>query len=230
MPMNMQSGSPDFGAVGVSLHSVMFNQIWRSYRIPTGGGFAGACSNSKKIDFQNGYERATAALVSSVSGGNLVQLHGGLYGDVIFHPVQAVLDDDVANWIGRFLEGVEINAETLALDLIKEVGPIPGYYLNKKHTRKWWQKEHIVPQVADREDYPEWINKGKKDAIALARERTEEILAAHKPQPLTPNQQEDIGRILKEAREYYRKKGLISEEEWKIYQENVLKSPDYPFA
>jgi len=59
----------------------------------------------------------------------------------------------------------------------------------------------------------------------------EEILAIHKLSiPLTPGQEEDIGRILEEAREYYREKGLISDEEWEVYKEKVLESPDYPFA
>jgi hypothetical protein len=56
-------------------------------------------------------------------------------------------------------------------------------------------------------------------------------VAAHKASiPLTPSQEKDIKGILNEARRYYRKKGLISDEEWEVYQEKVLKSPDYSFA
>jgi CRISPR/Cas system-associated exonuclease Cas4 (RecB family) len=59
----------------------------------------------------------------------------------------------------------------------------------------------------------------------------EEILATHRVSiPLTPSQEKDIKRILNEAREYYRKKGMISDEEWAVYKEKVLKSPDYRFA
>jgi len=57
----------------------------------------------------------------------------------------------------------------------------------------------------------------------------EEILAAHKPTPLTPGQEEDIERILEEARKYYKEKGLITEEEMATYREN-MKSPDYPYG
>jgi trimethylamine--corrinoid protein Co-methyltransferase len=208
-PMNMQTGSPDFGAVGVGLHSVIFNQLWRSYGIPTMAGGGCACSNSKEIDFQAGYERAMKVLTSAIAGSNFLYLHGTMDGELVFHPVQAVLDDDIANWVGRFLDGVEVNDETLAIDLINEVGPLPGHYLNKEHTRKWWRKEHFVPRVADRESYPEWREKGKKNALALAKERVEEILATHKPKPLTPEQDKTIDDILKEARSFYRKKGLI---------------------
>jgi trimethylamine:corrinoid methyltransferase-like protein len=71
--------------------------------------------------------------------------------------------------------------------------------------------------VADKETYPVWIKTGKKDALALAKERMEEILATHKPEPLTPAQEKIVESTLKEAREYYRKKGLISDEEWTVY-------------
>jgi len=111
------------------------------------------------------------------------------------------------------------------------VGPIPGHYLNTAHTREWWKKEQFVPKVADELTYPEWINTGKKDCLDYAKERMGEILATHKVSiPLTPSQEEDIKRILNEAREYYRKQGMISDEEWGVYERKVLKSPDYPFA
>ena len=206
-PMNIRNGNMDFGAMGNALHTAIFNQIWRSYKIPTGvsvGGF----TNSKKIDFQNGYEKAMINLACAISGSNLIFSQGSIHGELTFHPVQAVLDDDIGGWIGHFLEGVEVSDETMAIDLINEVGPIPGNYLNTAHTRKWW-KEHFVPKVADRESYPEWIKKGKKDALSLAKERLEEILATHKPKPLTPEQDKAIDEILEEARSFYREKGML---------------------
>ena len=206
-PQNMKTGSPAFGAIGVSLHQVAFNQIWRKYGIPTKIDIG--YSNSKKIDFQNGYERAILALNAALSGGSLLQLHGCLSGELTWHPLVAILDDDIAGMIGRFIEGIEVNNETLALDLIEEVGPIPGFYLNKEHTRKWWKKEQFVPKVADRLTYPEWIKTGKKDCLEYAKERMEEILSTHKVLPLTATQEEDVERILEEARKYYREKGLM---------------------
>jgi trimethylamine--corrinoid protein Co-methyltransferase len=111
--------------------------------------------------------------------------------------------------IGRFLQGVQVNEETLALDLINEVGPIPGMYLDKAHTRTWWKREQFMPKVADRLSLPEWMESGKKSALDYAKERMEEILATHKPEPLTAKQEEEVERILEEARQYYRGKGLM---------------------
>jgi len=126
------------------------------------------------------------------------------------------------------MEGIEVNNETLAVDLIEEVGPIPGYFLNKEHTRKWWKLEQFVPKVADSLTYPEWMTTGKKSCLDYARERMKEILATHKPIPLIPSQEEDLERILEEARRYYKERGLILEKEMAAYRAS-MKSPNYPY-
>jgi trimethylamine--corrinoid protein Co-methyltransferase len=226
-PQNMRTGSPAFGAIGSSMHTAGFNQMWRGYGVPTSN--TATITSSKQIDFQAGYEKAISALLFTLSGASLLQFHGAIYGELSHHPVQAILDDDVAGMIGRFIQGIEVNDETLAIDLIEEVGPIPGHFLSKAHTRKWWKLEQFVPRAADRLTYPEWMKSGKKSCLDYARERMEEILATHKPTPLAPSQEEDIERILEEARKYYREKGLITEEEMATYRES-MKSPDYPYG
>ncbi len=207
-PQDMRTGSPSFGAIGISLHAVMFNQLWRRYGIPRNNAGVGP-SNSKKIDFQCGYEKGMGILISALSGANVICSHGGIYGEITYHPVQSILDDDIAGMVGRFLEGVEVSDTTLAIDLIEEVGPIPGHYLDKKHTREWWKKEQFIPKAADRLAYPEWMKTGKKGALEYAQMRMEDILATHQPMPLTPSQEKDIQRILKKAKNHYREKGLI---------------------
>ncbi len=207
-PQNMKAGSPAFGAIGVSLHQAVFNQIWRKHGVPTSNN-APYASSSKKIDFQLGYEKAIMILTAALSGVNMATLHAAIHGEITAHPVQAVLDDDVAGMIGRFIEGVEVDDETLAIDLIEEIGPIPGFYLNKEHTRKWWKKEQFVPKVADRLTYPEWMNTGKKACFDYAKEKMEEILATYKPAPLTEDQNKEIERILKEARNYYQERDML---------------------
>jgi trimethylamine--corrinoid protein Co-methyltransferase len=77
--------------------------------------------------------------------------------------------------------------------------------------------EHNFPQVADQEAYAVWVKSGKKDALSLAKEKMQDILANHEPKPLTTGQDKAIEDILDEAREYYRDKGMISDEEWTTY-------------
>ena len=209
VPQNMRTGAPAFGQIGSTMANALYNQMWRWYNIPLE-----ACSpgfiNAKTPDFQSGYEKAINGIISAVSGANIVQFHGCIMGELSAHPVQAVMDDDIAGMIGRFIEGVDVNEETLALDLIHEVGQSPGHYLGKPHTAKWWKLEQFIPKVADRTaTYDDWLKKGKKSSIDLAKEKTKEIIQTHNPIPLNDKQEEDIQRILEDARQYYKKRGML---------------------
>jgi trimethylamine--corrinoid protein Co-methyltransferase len=208
-PIDMRTGSPAFGSLGCSLHHMAFNQIWNGfYRIPTNN-TGPAFPNSKRIDFQGGYEKTHIAMASALSGANMIVLHGGVSSELSYHPLQAVMDDDIAAIVGRTIEGFEVNEETMAMEIIKEVEPMRGTYLNKAHTRTLWKKEYYVPKAADRLTYQEWLKTGRKNSIDYARERMEEVLATHKPTPITSEQDKEIDRILEEAKKYYRNRGLL---------------------
>ena len=228
MAQNMKTGSPAFGNIGNSLAEAAFNQLWRRYKIPTWT-ISSAWTSSKAIDFQAAYETAMGALLGALSGTTVVLMHGGMTGELTAHPLKAILDDDIVGMIGRLLKGITVNEETAAVDLINEVGPLPGNFLTTKHTREWWRAEQYMPQVADTLTYPEWATLGHKKAIDHARERMEHLVSEHSTLALTDTQENAIESILKEARKYYREKGFITEEEWRLYQEDI-NSPDYPYA
>ena len=208
-PQNTKTGAPAFGQIGASIGNAIFNQMWRYYEIPTANATPGFI-NDKTPSFQSGYERGIGTLISALSGCSLVQLHGCIMGELSGHPVQAVLDDDIAGMIGRFIEGEQVNGETLAASLIREVGAAPGHYMGKAHTRNWWKKEQFVPKYADRTaTYKDWEDGGRKNALDIAKEKTKEILETHEPAVLDEEKSSEVDRILKEARNYYKDKGMI---------------------
>jgi trimethylamine--corrinoid protein Co-methyltransferase len=219
-PMDMRSGVGIWCAPTTAISTAMFNQMLRGYEIPIWSN-AGFASDSKKIDFQAGFEKSTGALLSALSGGHLHLYQGGSSSELLFSPELAVMDDDVAGWIGRVLEGAAVTDETLAIDVINDVGPTPGHYLGHAHTREWWQKENRFLQVTDYEPYSSWVNSGKKDMLARAKEKVGEILETHRPLPLTDDQERGIQDVLQEAREYYRGRGMISDDEWSEYMQTL---------
>lgn len=215
-PIDMRTGIAIWTGPATTISTVMMNQMLREYQIPIWSN-AGFASNSKKIDFQAGFEKSTGTLMSALSGGHLHLYQGGSSSELLYSPELAVMEDDVARSIGRVLEGPDVTDETLAIDVINQVGPIPGHYLGHAHTREWWQKENCFLQVADNEPYSTWVTSGKKDMLSHAKEKAEEILATHKPIPLTEEQETGIEEVLNEAREYYRNRGMISDEDWADY-------------
>lgn len=207
-PQNMKTGAPGFGRIGISLFNVMYNQMWRGkYNIPTMFGSSG-CGASKLIDYQLGYEKSIATVLLAISGASIINYVGGLTGELSYHPVLSVIDNDVAGMIGRFLEGVEVNHETLAVDLIEKVGPIPGFYLSEKHTRDWWKKEQFVPRVADELTHTEWALQGKKSTLDYAKDKVAEMLANYR-HDLPEDKEQELDRILADAKQHYRKHGLL---------------------
>ncbi|MCL5072607.1 MAG: trimethylamine methyltransferase family protein [Actinobacteria bacterium] len=207
--MNMNTGDLNFGTAAIALHQMAYNQIWHDlYKIPvnnTGSAF----SNSKFIDYQLGAEKMPLAVCSALSGANMIVLHGGLTAELAYSPVLAVIDDDIANTVGRIIQSFDINNNTIGLDTILEVGVNPGTFLNTKQTRLFWKDEDYQTKVFDKLSYKEWVESGRKTVIEKAKERMEQIIATHKPSKLTPEQDEEITKILKEAEKYYKNKGLI---------------------
>lgn len=207
---NMVTGAPAAGGIEISLFQVAFNQLWRGkYDIPTMIGGCGP-SSSQLIDVQLGFEKGISASLMAVSGANVINLHGGIHIELTYHPIQSIIDDEIAGMLARYIEGIEVNHDTLALDVIDEVGPIPGNFMRTRHTIDWWKKEHHLPRVSDRKSYYDWIRSGKKSIIDNAKEKMEAILASYQQDPpLTDQQNADLDRIMDEARDYYKSKDLL---------------------
>jgi trimethylamine--corrinoid protein Co-methyltransferase len=208
-PMEMVYGQPDFNSIISALHTAGFNQVFRSYGVPVVTG-TGQFSLAKNIGYQVGMEKALSLIISAISGSNIINAAGGLFAELSWNPVLAVLDNDLIGAVGRFIEGIDVDDDLLATDLIDKVITTSGNFLGEQHTREWWKKEFYIPEVMDRLPYDLWTRQGKKSAVDKAKERVEEILAAHKVSvPLTEDQNQEIDKILDEARHYYEKLGLI---------------------
>ena len=157
--------------------------------------------------------------MAALSGGHLQLFQGGSSTELLYSPELAVMDDDIAGWIGRVLQGARIDDETLAVDVINEVGPIPGNFLGHAHTREWWNKEDSFLAVTDHEPYSSWVISDRKDMLGRAKDRVKDILATHQPAALTDSEEEAIEAILNEARGHYMRMGVISDVDWSAYME-----------
>lgn len=195
----------------------MMNQLARRFGIPitTACGF---CGSAKRIDFQHGYEKALGVQFSVLSGSNLHVLHGSHCEELGFSNVLQVLDDDIAGSIGRLLEGTLVSDETLAVDLIREIGTSPATFMATALTREYWVKDRYVPTVANNEPHGQWVRGPREDLLRTAQQKVDEILATHEPAPLTTGQEELVCDVLADARNHFRGKGMISDDEWVRYQ------------
>ncbi|MHB1347717.1 MAG: trimethylamine methyltransferase family protein, partial [Candidatus Humimicrobiaceae bacterium] len=208
-PLEMRYGIPELNSFTSQLHSVAFAQIFKTYNVPVVLA-TGQFGLGKNIGFQIGAETAFSLLATALAGANLINVGGGLHAELSWSPELAVLEDDLAGAVGFFLKGIEIDDDRIGLDVIKEVGSSPGTFLGEEHTRKYWEKEFFIPKYFDRTPYSDWLAKGKKVELDIAKDRVKEILKTHEVSvPLTEDQDKEIDNILDEAQKHYEKIGLI---------------------
>lgn len=153
----------------------------------------GGCSDSKVVDQQAGIEAALTLMTEALNGSNIVHdvgyLESGLSGSL----AQLAICDEILSWLDHFVKRVEINDDTLPLDLIDEIGP-DGNYLHSSHTLQHF-RERWYPNLIDRQNYGGWKAAGSKTLAERAAEKVDQILADHHPEPLPEDVLERIRAI-----------------------------------
>jgi trimethylamine--corrinoid protein Co-methyltransferase len=161
----------------------------------------GGCSDAKLVDQQAGIEAALTLLTNALAGSHLVHdlgyLESGLSGSL----AQLVICDELVGWIRTALAEVEIDDETLALDVIDAVGP-DGQFLNTGHTLGHF-RQRWYPTLIERSNYEGWLNNGGQDLGRRAARRVERLLAEHKPEPLPADVQKRLREIVQRATEQF---------------------------
>ncbi|MGC8874538.1 MAG: trimethylamine methyltransferase family protein [Chloroflexia bacterium] len=157
---------------------------------------AGA-SDAKTVDEQAGIEAALTMLFEAVAGGHLVHDLGYLESGMSGSLAQLLICAEIVSWIRHALQEVEVNEETLAIDLVVQKGP-DGDYLKEPHTRKHF-REHWYPHLLDREPYGQWAARGGKTLAQRAAERVEEILSRHRPEPLPESVASAVHAVVERA-------------------------------
>jgi trimethylamine--corrinoid protein Co-methyltransferase len=192
--MDMRFGTYASGTIEVGIMGAAAAQIARYLRIPSSTFFP--MTDAKIPDSQAAYEKHLQNVLCAMGGVNYIMPLGGLENEGAFSAAQIVIDDEVCSIIGKILEGITIDDERLAIELIKEVGPVPGNYLRQEHTRQHWQDEYLIPRVGVREGYEAWVAGGEQSALERASTIAREIMETHEPNPLPENVDRELAKIL----------------------------------
>ena len=107
---------------------------------------------------------------------------GMLESGITFDFGQLVLDCEFARMIKHTVEGIKVTDDTLALDVIKEIGP-GGHFLMHDHTLAGMGNQS-KPELIDRQTREVWEKAGSTTAYERATAKAKWILENHKPDPL----------------------------------------------
>jgi len=172
-------GAPEFGMINASIA-----KLAQFYHLPCWVG--GGASDSKLPDIQSGYEFALSATLSALAGANLVFGCGALEQGLTMDYAKLIMDAEMIRLIRTALQGVAVSDETLALDVINEVGP-GGSYIAHEHTYQH-MKEQSQAKLFDRRSREDWMAAtGGKTLQEQAYETAIDILKNHKPAPSLPD-------------------------------------------
>lgn len=199
IPMDMQTTSLASGSIELGMLTVISAQLSKHYGL--GSIVFLPMTDSNLFDEQAGVEKAMQWLLAGMAGINLIWGAGMVEGHGLWSNAQLVVDAEVCGMVGRYLEGVGVSEETLAVEVIEQVGHFPSSYLATDHTYEWWRRERYLPLVASRHAYEVWAELGRKDVISRAAEKAEALLRDHEPVPLSEDVDRELDRLLRAAAE-----------------------------
>ena len=117
---------------------------------------------------------------------------------LIFSYAQLVIDNDIFKMIRKVMQGMHIDDENLAVEIIKSVGP-GGDFLMQEHTMKYMRTLPSAPNIIERNNRENWLAAGGKELAERAAEKAAEILANHKPIPLNDDAKSALRSIVEES-------------------------------
>ena len=179
-------------AYGDPNNRVMLVELAHRYDLPIFG-LAG-CSDAKIPDGQAAAEAAFSIILETLAGAQMVHDVGYLEGGMCNSIEQVVICDELIGYTKQFMKGLEISEETLALDLIDQLGP-QGDFMSSDHTLKHF-RDDWYPKLFDRRNYEEWRAGGSNTLRARAQAHALKILETHVPEPLPPDVQSEIDAIV----------------------------------
>lgn len=186
--MDMKTTRFSYGAPEMSLSVAALTDILHYFKIPVWG--TAGCVDAKEVDQQAAAEIAISCLMSGLSGANLVHDTGLMDQATVSCPEILLLADEIISLVGKILQGIDVNEETLALDVIDEVAKGEDFISHEhtyKHFRNFW-----VPSLFDRSV----LRKGEELPPLTDRlnEKAREVIETHEVPPLP---QDKLNEILK---------------------------------
>jgi len=190
--MDMKTSIYPYGAPELNLLVACLTELAHHYRLPMWG--TAGCTDAKVIGVQAGMELMYECLTSMLSGADFVHDTGLMDHATMISPELIVLMDEAIASAKVLLGGIEVSAQTLALDLVDKIGPA-GSYIAEDHTlenfRRFW-----VPSIADRTRLtPDMVPESVRHSEELLNKKTIEILDKYEPKPLPEDMVLEIRKV-----------------------------------
>ncbi len=164
--MDLRTMDLTMGSVETAMLNACAVHLAKRYNLPI---YASAGVTDAKIpDIQSGFEKGVSYLLVAMAGADYVHLAAGMLdsGNSISYE-QFIIDNEILGMIHRLISGVDVDQETLAVDIIENVGP-GGNYVTEEHTIKHMFRQFFYPTLAIRMNFDRWQEQGKPTPLTNA--------------------------------------------------------------
>jgi trimethylamine--corrinoid protein Co-methyltransferase len=190
--LDMRTTISVYGAPEFQLARAMVADMARFYGLPSWG-YAG-CSDSPLMDEQAAADASYQVRDALLMGTNLVHDVGYLEAGLTTSPELIVFTAEMIDMHRHFLQGVRVDDEALALDVIDQTGPGGGFVASEHtlaHFRDFW-----YPTLFERRRLDQWEAGGSRRLADRLKDRTVALMEAHRPEPLPERVQQEVDAIL----------------------------------
>ncbi|MGB9673546.1 MAG: trimethylamine methyltransferase family protein [Anaerolineales bacterium] len=174
------------------------------YDLPVFG--LGGSTDSKVLDQQCAFEATISLVTALLHGANIVHdvgfMDAGLQGSLQL----IAMSNEFLGFLRAATKGVVVNDETLAIDVIEELGPT-GSYLGHPHTIRHY-KEPFYSKLIDKNPHSVWMKRGGTTMEERAAKLVDEILEKHQVEILPKSVQEDIRKIVNREQDWINSRGV----------------------
>jgi len=198
--MDPRTGAIRLGSAEALMLCVFAHEMAKYVHLPSACGGIG--SNAKTPGPQSALENSSMAIAGVFIGQEINNGIGMLDCSTVLSYEQMILDNEI---VGRALacgRELQVNRDTLHLDMIKEVGILglgkkKGSFLGERATMM--EARQFYQSFFTSEPFEQWELMGKKDDLTLAKEKADWILKNHHPMRLDSGISSKLGDIVKRA-------------------------------
>jgi trimethylamine--corrinoid protein Co-methyltransferase len=181
------------------IFGVAMAQLGKSYGLPVY--INSGLTDAKRPDAQAGLEAGVSLALGAAAGADIFG-HMGIAGaDQATSLDMLVLQDEVIAYVESALRQVEISDEALGLDVLAEVGP-GGSFIGHEHTARRFRRELWFPTLLDRSFYSAWREAGALSTEDRCRQRKQDLLRTHQPEPLSAELAQAVDEIVAAAKKH----------------------------
>jgi trimethylamine--corrinoid protein Co-methyltransferase len=192
--MDLRTMEYTMGSVEMAMMNSAAVQLAKRYQLPI---YASAgLTEAKRPDIQAGFEKLFSNLTVAMAGADCVHLAAGLMdsGSSISYE-QFVIDNEIIGMIKRKLDGIAVNEDTLAYEVIEQVGP-GGNYVAEDHTVDHMLDEFYYPNLSVRCNFDVWEERGRPDMLSRSHAFVKQTLLEGRETRIDPEVIEMIKQTL----------------------------------